>query len=98
MGGDGEGAVRTTKLLQHLVVTGNAFVGHYVRARANVLRICLFSQKKKLSPGQSRGGGQGGGGGGERGKDGGDWLRIGPGPGGKEFLDKRRRKKGREKS
>lgn len=35
---------------------------------------------------------------GGRGKDGGDWLRIGPGPGGKGFLDKRRGKKGREKS
>lgn len=31
---------------------------------------------------------------GGRGKDGGDWLRIGPGPGGKGFLDERRGKKG----
>lgn len=92
--------MRTAKLLQHLVVTSNAFVGHCVRARANVRRICLMSQKKKLAPGQGRGG-QGGGGGGRveveeaggRGKDG-DWLRIGPGPGGKGFLDKRRGKKG----
>lgn len=87
--------MRTAKLLQHLVVTSNAFVGHCVRARANGRRICLMSQKKKLSPGRAEAGRvdqveEAGG----RGKDGGDWLRIGPGPGGKEFLDKRRGEKG----
>lgn len=60
--------MRTAKLLQHLVVTSNAFVGHCVRARANGRRICLMSQKKKLSPGQGRGG-QGGGGGGRRARE-----------------------------
>lgn len=66
-GGRG-GGMRTAKLLQHLVVTSNAFVGHCGGARANGRRICLMSQKKKLSPGQGRGG-QGGGGGGRRARE-----------------------------
>jgi hypothetical protein len=64
--------MRTTKLLQHLVVAGNAFVGHCVRARAKGNRS--QSQSKKLSPGQSRGRVEEAK---RRGKDGGDWLRIG---------------------
>lgn len=86
--------MRTAKLLQHLVVTSNAFVGHCVRARANGRRICLMSQRRSSLPGRAEAGRveveEAGG----RGKDGGDWLRIGPGPGGKGFLDKRRGKKG----